>query len=609
MFTRSILAAAVTLVSLDAAANDEILVTKQVTTAAKVEQNLIDVLPSASVITRWEIERSAAPTLVDLIQSQPGIEIGRNGGPGALASIFMRGQASENVAIFIDGVRLQTDNYGIAKLIDIPTNQIERVEILRGNMSALYGEAAIGGAIHIFTRHKIKQPGTTFVATVGSRSTSDLNVAYGGRSADLAYTLSLAQFKTTNPSAINTEQHSNANPDQDPYERRSVFASLEKEVNQDTSIGAQVNRIESQVSYDSSSTWPVASLPTDIHSSDQTSQDTTLYLNVKPIDDLASRLSITRSKFTYNDFKNGAESSRSQGNQTSVNIGNLLSLQSDSLSFGVDLTDAEFESYGDKFTRNSLGYFAGYHGKTRGNFDYQLNLRHDEIDADIGSSTITNTADTWLGGIGYRLSDTTKLTGLYSTSFRAPASAQLANTPTLKAEEHEGFELGVQQRGQNWTGRLVKFHSDTSNLISYIGGTWGSNNYENIGKSSNEGYELEISGQLAPFNYGFSYVIQDPRDNDGNRLARRARNYAALDLNGFIKGYDWELKIVRSGNRIDGANQLEPYTVVNLSLSRKLATNWSAVFKVENLFDEEYQLAYGYDATPQGAFLTIQYQP
>jgi len=152
LFTTLLLAASTA--SSFAVAEETILVTKTITSAANVEQDLAEVLPSASVITRWEIEQSPAATVIDLIQSEPGIEIGRNGGPGTVSSIFMRGQASKNVAVFVDGVRLQTDSLGSISLLNIPTSQIDRIEILRGNMSALYGESAVGGAIHIFTKKR-----------------------------------------------------------------------------------------------------------------------------------------------------------------------------------------------------------------------------------------------------------------------------------------------------------------------------------------------------------------------------------------------------------------------------------------------------------------------
>jgi vitamin B12 transporter len=158
--------------------------------ATRIEQKLSDVIPSATVITREEIERSQAPTLVDLIQGQPGIEIARNGGPGAVASIFMRGQDSKNVAVFIDGVPVQRDAFGVSKLVDIPPGQIEKVEILRGNMGAIYGESAVGGVINIYTRTGVLLSGPTASITYGSRKTSDAAAGYSMNGADYSFGIS-----------------------------------------------------------------------------------------------------------------------------------------------------------------------------------------------------------------------------------------------------------------------------------------------------------------------------------------------------------------------------------------------------------------------------------
>ena len=114
-----------------------------VISATRVEQPLSEVLSSVSVISREEIARSQAPSLADLLQGEAGFEFGRTGGPGATTSFFLRGQNSTNLVILVDGVRSQVDAYGNLQLTDIPLQQIEKVEILRGNASALYGQPLV----------------------------------------------------------------------------------------------------------------------------------------------------------------------------------------------------------------------------------------------------------------------------------------------------------------------------------------------------------------------------------------------------------------------------------------------------------------------------------
>jgi vitamin B12 transporter len=150
-----------------------------VISATRVEQPLSEVLSSVSVISRQEIARSQASSLADLLQGEAGFEFGRTGGPGATTSFFLRGQSSTNLVILVDGVRSQVDAYGNLQLTDIPLQQIEKVEIMRGNASALYGDAAIGGVINIFTR-KSQTPGAYGQVSVGSNKTTQVHAGYSG---------------------------------------------------------------------------------------------------------------------------------------------------------------------------------------------------------------------------------------------------------------------------------------------------------------------------------------------------------------------------------------------------------------------------------------------
>ena len=142
-----------------------------VVSAARYEQQLNEVIPSVSVIDRDQIERSQAQDLASLLMSEPGFEIGRNGGPGSTTSIFLRGMSSVNSAVFIDGVRAQTDRLGSFNFADIPLDMIDRVEIVRGNLGALYGEAAIGGTVHVFTRRGSGSPNGSASVSLGERNT------------------------------------------------------------------------------------------------------------------------------------------------------------------------------------------------------------------------------------------------------------------------------------------------------------------------------------------------------------------------------------------------------------------------------------------------------
>ena len=579
-----------------------------VVSATRIEQKLSDVIPSASVITREEIERSQAATLVDLIQGQPGVEIGRNGGPGTVASIFMRGQDSKNVAVFIDGIPVQRDAIGGLKLVDIPPSQIEKVEILRGNMGAIYGESAVGGVINIYTRTGALFSGPTGSVSYGSRNTSDATAGYSIKGSDYRLGLSLQRFETDGFSAMNPSQNpTRINPDKDGLERESIFVNGEKTVSQDLTLGFQANNLSSKVEYDSDGFG--SGTPVDTHTTDQNSSDISLFGKINISDVWSMRLTLSESKFENFEFENATPNGEYKGEQLGLTWSNSYRFEKSSANFGVESTKADFSSYGEDFKRESLSSYLGYSGQA-GLLDYQANVRRDEVKDKSNSSTLEESANTWLVGLGYLLSETTKLTGLMSTSFRAPAVYEFGVTPSLKSEEHKGFEVGISQATSIGTFKIGHFQTKTKNAISYTGP-----GYKNIAQFENEGVDFSLIGETAGWVYKFNAVSQNPKNaGSGARLARRAKEYGSIGLTKTAVGVDWGADVIWSGNRKDSDNPTDKkfnssYTLVNLTASKKLSPEWTGRVKLENAFDEDYQLAYGYNTPPRGVFVTLQYSP
>jgi vitamin B12 transporter len=579
-----------------------------VVSATRIEQKLSDVIPSATVITREEIERSQAATFIDLIQGQSGVEIGRNGGPGSVASIFMRGQESKNVAVFIDGTPVQRDAFGVLKLVDIPPSQIEKVEILRGNMGAIHGESAVGGVINIYTRTGATFSGPTASVAYGSRNTSDAAAGYSIKGSDYRLGISLQRFETDGFSAMNPSQNpTRVNPDKDGLERESIFVNGEKTVSKDLTLGFQANNLSSKVEYDSDGFG--SGTPVDTHTTDQNSSDISLLGKINISDVWSMNLAMSESEFENFEFKNTAPDGDFKGKQLRLSWNNIYRIGKSSANFGVESTKADFASYNAEYKRETLSSYLGYSGQI-GLLDYQANLRRDEVKDKSNSSTFKESANTWLAGLGYLLSENTKLTGLMSTSFRAPAVYEFGDTPSLKPEEHEGFEVGISHVTSIGVFKVGHFHTKTKNAISYVDGCM-SNCYENIDQFENEGVDLSLVGDAAGWFYKFSAVSQNPKNaTTGDRLDKRAKEYAAADLSKRVSGIDWGAKITWSGNRTDvGDKTLQPYTLVDLTASKKLSPEWTGRVKLENAFDEDYQLAYGYNTPPRGVFVTLQYQP
>lgn len=224
-----------------------------VVTAARVEQPLADVLPSVTLITREDIERSQAVSLADLLQGEAGFEFGRNGGPGTTTSFFLRGADSKNLVIMIDGVRAMADGWGNLSAIDLPLQQVERIELLRGNASGLYGEAAVGGVLNIFTRQLGGKPGGYGSVTLGNRNTQAVTAGYAGQQDDVSWRFDLGRDHTDGFSAMSPQQNAKVNPDNDSVDRTHLSGKVAKRISRDLTLGAYASLTRSDVAYDNGS--------------------------------------------------------------------------------------------------------------------------------------------------------------------------------------------------------------------------------------------------------------------------------------------------------------------------------------------------------------------
>lgn len=580
-----------------------------VVSAARIQQSLSDVIPSVSVITREDIERSAAPTLIDLLQGEAGVEIGRNGGPGTVSSIFLRGQNSVSSAVFIDGVRAQVDQIGAIKLIDIPLSLIERVEILRGNVGALYGESAIGGVINIYTREASGPPRAYGSLGLGSRNTSDMSVGLGGQAEAFRFQVNLQRYETDGFSAMDPKQNSRVNPDRDGFRRESVYARLDHDVTRTVSIGLTGHVIRSRVGFDNGFSPNIA---TDTHQLDNSSADLTLFSRIKLTPDWTSRISLTNSDLRYKDYRNGVQlaefsGGRTEGEQNSLRWDNTSALGAGHLVFGAESNRSRFLSYGTSHDRESSGAYAGYSGRWM-RLDYQANVRYDEVIGKADQARAANNATTWLAGAGLIVTDALRLTGAVSTAFRAPATGELygyGGNPNLRPEEHQSQEAGLVLKTGPGLLRLVRFHTETTNAIVYA-----TSSYSNVGRVNNEGYELTYAASYQRLRLKLAAVSQDPRNAEtGARLARRAKEYGSADVSSQFGRMELGARLIVSGDRPDFGQSLSGYTLFNLYSSLRLAKDWVARLKVENAFDERYQLVYGYNTPPRGVFLSLSYQP
>lgn len=588
-----------------------------VITGARMEQQLSQALTSVSVITRQEIEKSQSPTLADLLQGEAGFEFGRNGGPGTTTSFFLRGQNSSNVVVMIDGVRSQVDSLGALQVLDVPLFQIERIEILRGNASALYGDAAIGGVISITTRNGKGTPAAYGSVTYGSRNSLDASVGYGGKSEDYRFNVLAGIKKTDGFSAINTQQQAAANPDQDGYSGQFMAARVEKLLSQDATVGVRLQGARSTA--DTDNAW--ANSPLDTHQFKKRNSSLGFFWRQSFTADWVSQLDLTTSSLGYEDIENGQRLNSYglfEGRQNLARWFNTWQAGvNTAVNFGADVTSENFKvDQGNAYDmqRDANGVFAGVTQKL-GAFTAQLNARHDDLkvqnmEPGLASSSNRSGADTGLLGLGYAITPQWSVTGTVSTGFRAPTASEVSKNAQLKPETHQSSEIGGSYSAETLLVRVVYFDTRTTDAIVYKPLQGWEYTYESVGRVSNKGVEATLRAQWRGYSLKASVVNQDPMNDVSHKsLDRRAQNYGAIDVSRSFGTYDAGARLYASGARPDGTHTLAGYSLWSFYASRKIDDNWTARLRMDNAFDKQYQLAYGYNTPGRGLFATLQYSP
>ena len=416
---------------------------------------------------------------------------------------------------------------------------------------------------------------------------------------------------------MDPSKNSRVNPDRDGYRNRFAGAKINQKIDGTLKVGFRANTKESLVGYDNGSAPDVN---TDIHQFKIKTDVLGAYVQKTVTDQWLTKLDLTTANYSYETIKNGVTptSGYYDGHQDGLRWSNEYELVPMAhLNFGVDASKEKFsQSSSYDMTRNLTGSFVGLTAKID-QWSIQGNLRRDELSMDRVASSVNNnklySSNNYLLGVGYQLSDRWRLTSTASTGFRAPSAAELygwGGNPDLKPETHRSQEVGVVYSHANALMRLVYFQSRTHDAISYDS-NWIN---ANVGEVRNKGYELTARSQFMGNTIKGTVVLQDPWNVTGNYLpGRRAKQYGSIDVSRWIEAYEVGTKVVASGERADfnmsQSPMLSGYTTVALYASRKIDTDWTGRVRLENAFNQQYELAGGYKTPGRGIYLTLQYSP
>lgn len=580
-----------------------------VVTASRLEQQLTDTIAHTTVITAKDIRESQAVDLPSLLRREAGFEFVQNGGIGNVTSLFMRGGDGRQVLVLIDGVRVGSATLGTTQIEGMMLNQIERVEIVRGNVSALYGAGAIGGVIQIFTKQGHGTPRAEAQVMAGDRGTSSISAGYGGSVDETRFSLNVSRFATRGFSAINTRLAPNANPDNDGYRNQSFSGQLSHRIAAGQEIGLRAYQNFGQVEYDNA-----FGRPTDRNRAENGVSSFSLYSNNRVASFWDSQLTLAEGSDKSKNFTNDAAPTRFNTGNTQLQWQNDFKLGKEHvLTAGLDRQQQRVDST-TAFPvtgRNVNSVMLAYSGRL-GAHQLQASTRRDQY-SDFGN------ADTWLAGYGYDFNARWKVTAMRSSAFTAPTFNQLFfpgfGNPNLQPEKTHSNEFGLQYVVDKHLLRIATFRTRYQNLIETVAVTPAIFLPQNVAKARVEGTELSYTGQFKGWDLRTSLTVQDPINaTTGAQLRRRGTTFGNLVANTTVSGWRLGGELIVSGTRPDNdivtnaPVTLGGYKVVNLTARRTLTKSTFIAARLENAFAEKYQLAHGFNVPGRGLFVSLGWQ-
>lgn len=581
-----------------------------------------------SVFTRQDIERLNPSSVGELLSRVPGVQVIRNGGRGANTSLFIRGTSNAQSLVLIDGVRIGSASSGGAALQYLSVEQIERIEVLRGSRSAMYGADALGGVVQIFTRRGEGEGLHPYLRLAGgSEGTWERSLGLSGGDGRTRYNLTGSLEETDGIDRTDLSYASDA--DHDAFRNRSFSLNLAHSLSDDLEIGLSAVDQRGKSEYDNPygrfdySTY--LSYPAE-NWSEFSQSSVSAYVDANLADSWSSRLELGHSEDKQEDFdKLFPGSDVFNTYRDSAAWLNTLQLGNDQqLRVGLDYQEDNLHSstaYSEEERWNQAAFIQhSYQGE---HFSTELGLRHDKNEQ-YGSE------NTWNAALTLPLNQANELVLSYAEGFRVPTfndlygPANWGSNPDLDPERSKSYEL--QWRSQLAEGTRLEaslYRTDVDDLITYVwdSSTFIGRNY-NVDQARINGFEVSLQQQLGAWTGNLSLSIIDPRDRDsGHTLARRAKRHLSLDLDrrlgDFNVGATWQAYSQRYD---DVANNREAgYGVLDLRGSWQASKELAFDLKLANLLDKGYSTAlyqyagdyryYGYQETPRSLMLGLTWTP
>ncbi|MDX4048389.1 TonB-dependent receptor [Aliarcobacter skirrowii] len=577
------------------------LETITVTSATKSEQKLKDVTANVDVITVEDIESRKFKTVAEALNSLSGVSISSNGGIGQTSSVYLRGMDSKRTLVLIDGIRYNdiTTPNGAANFEHLMINDIERIEVIKGAQSSIWGADASAGVINIIT--KSSQDGTHGNASVeyGRYDTKIAKANISHKNENFDAKLGVVRVDTDGFSAKSPKSSEAKNYEDDGYENTTANLKLGYNFNDSNRVSTSYEIIDTKVNFDSTPNDKISKANTLTHLANITYEN-------------RNDIALTKVYGNYTDIKRDSKSSSGTSNfrgkvkeyglNTSIDY-----LNSSNVTIGADYKDFEDKEmnkdYDNKgiFISNTNKFF---NDKTI----FTQALRYDKY-SDFENKT------TGKIGIKQYIVDDLNISSNYGTGYNVPTIYQLfepagtwgpVGNINLEPEKTKGYDFGIEYKGFS----LTYFNTKVKNMID-----WG-NGYENIkGTSKIKGTEIAYKNEVVEDTFlNLSYTNLSAKDSKDKKLQNRPTNkfnfgvdyYGLKDFHFNVNGeyigtryspnINWGNPDVKTGN----------YTIWNAVVDYDISKNFSTYLKLDNIFNKDYQIVDGYATSQRAAYVGLK---
>lgn len=587
---------------------DSINLPDVVVTATRSDVAKDQLATAATVFTRKDIERLQVQTLPDLLRNSVGVDVTQSGGMGKTTGVYMRGTNSDHLLVLVDGIKFGSATLGSSPFEFIPIDQIERVEIIRGPQSSLYGSEAMGGVIQIFTRKgsASETPTVTLDAGGGSFHTHRVAGNVSGKWQNNWYNLGVSNLDTE---GFNARQRTPGpygffQPDHDGYRNTAVNARAGHRFDNNAEVEAFFSHSEGRNEFD-------ANFGADNMSF--VNQVVGVSGSLDIMDKWHSTLRLGQSRDDNDNF-NPNKSIDSFFNSTRWNaswLNEITITKEHKLIIGSDYRQDQIASttaYIEK-SRFDAGVFTEYHGQFFDDHFITASVRGDKNEA---------FGDYVTGNFGWRYNWDYGISALanFGNAFKAPSFNDLyypkyGNTK-LQPEESTSFETGLT--GQHGWGQweVRAYHTNINNLITPVMDPLTFNySAQNIGKAQIDGIETEIGTQILGWNGKLGMNLLSPVNRETNlQLPRRARQTLNFDLSRSFGPVDVGANVLAQDYRYDDVknkNQVAGFATIDLRTAYHFNKNWMLSAKLNNLLDKNYQTVNTYNTADRNFFVSVHY--